>query len=409
MNLNFEYYPKINEKILSKDIESIKKNKENWQAPFFTDTESYINIKEIENVVSKVLNKDIKNIIILGTGGSIQTMSSLAHLSNKRIYSITSSRAVELSKCLDETKPYNSVVVPISRSGETLDVNATIGIFLDKGYNFIGLSSRGIMNDLLKKINAPILDVPDLSGRFAGSITNVGIVPAYLSGIDINKFLEGLKEAYNIYMNLERNPSIEFASFLFNLYKKGYKIVFSMPYSKNLEGSVGLLVQEISESSGKEGKGLMGTYQEAPLCQHSVLEYILGGFKGAVIPILYRIENENPDLNLKSSIDYISEKSAQKVVDYQADATFQALIEEKIPSGMISINNPDEKNIASLIAFIQSSVYYLCLLLNVDWASNPQVNIGKKICNDALKNNLSSKKRMENRLNLAKEKFKDFF
>ncbi len=409
MNLNFEYYPKINEKILSKDIESIKKNKENWQAPFFTDTESYINIKEIENVVSKVLNEDIKNIIILGTGGSIQTMSSLAHLSNKRIYSITSSRAVELSKCLDETKPNNSVVVPISRSGETLDVNATIGIFLDKGYNFIGLSSRGIMNDLLKKINAPILDVPDLSGRFAGSITNVGIVPAYLSGIDINKFLVGLKEAYNIYMNLERNPSIEFASFLFNLYKKGYKIVFSMPYSKNLEGSVGLLVQEISESSGKEGKGLMGTYQEAPLCQHSVLEYILGGFKGAVIPILYHIENENPDLNLKSSIDYISGKSAQKVVDYQADATFQALIEEKIPSGMISIKNPDEKNIASLIAFIQSSVYYLCLLLNVDWASNPQVNIGKKICNDALKNNLSSEKRMENRLNLAKVKFNDFF
>ncbi|MBY9005701.1 MAG: hypothetical protein KGD63_02995 [Candidatus Lokiarchaeota archaeon] len=409
MNLNFEYYPKMDDKLLNIDLENIRKNKENWDAPFFIDVESYIDLKEIEIVTNQFYNEDIKNVIILGTGGSIQTLASLSHLSKKKIYPITSSRSVELSKCIEETNPDDSVVIPISRSGETLDVNATIGIFLEKGYKFLGISSRGVMKDLLENIKAPILDVPDLSGRFAGSITNVGIVPAYLSGVDVKEFLDGLKEAYDIFMNINRNPSIEFASFLFNLYKKGYKVVFSMPYSKNLEGSVGLLVQEISESSGKEEKGLMGAYQEAPLCQHSVLEYILGGIKGAIIPILYRIDNEEPDLNLISSIDYISGKSAQNVVDYQADATFQALIEQEIPSGMITINNPNEKGIASLIAFIQSSVYYLCLLLNVNWASNPKVNIGKKICNEALKNNLPSDQRKEIRLKLEKEKFKDFF
>lgn len=399
----------MDDKLLNIDLENIRKNKENWDAPFFIDVESYIDLKEIEIVTNQFYNEDIKNVIILGTGGSIQTLASLSHLSKKKIYPITSSRSVELSKCIEETNPDDSVVIPISRSGETLDVNATIGIFLEKGYKFLGISSRGVMKDLLENIKAPILDVPDLSGRFAGSITNVGIVPAYLSGVDVKEFLDGLKEAYDIFMNINRNPSIEFASFLFNLYKKGYKVVFSMPYSKNLEGSVGLLVQEISESSGKEEKGLMGAYQEAPLCQHSVLEYILGGIKGAIIPILYRIDNEEPDLNLISSIDYISGKSAQNVVDYQADATFQALIEQEIPSGMITINNPNEKGIASLIAFIQSSVYYLCLLLNVNWASNPKVNIGKKICNEALKNNLPSDQRKEIRLKLEKEKFKDFF
>ena len=409
LSLNFEYYPKIDDKTLNKDIDNIRKNIENWDVPFFKDIESYIDMEEIESKTKQFLKDDIKNVIILGTGGSIQTISSISHLSKKKIYPITSSRSVELYQCLEETNPNDSIVIPISRSGETLDVNATIGVFLEKGYQFFGLSSRGIMRELLAKINAPILDVPDLSGRFAGSVTNVGIVPAYISGIDIKKLLNGLKEGYDIFMDLNRNPSIEFASFLFNLYKKGYRIVFSMPYSKNLEGSVGLFVQEISESSGKEEKGLMGVYQEAPLCQHSVLEYILGGFKGAVIPILYKVENEQPDLELESSIDYIGGKLAQTVVDYQADATFQALIEEAIPCGTITIKNPDEKGIGNLIAFIQSSVYYLCLLLNVNWANNPKVNIGKKICNEALKNNLASNKRKEIRINLEKEKFKDFF
>ncbi len=409
LGLTFEYYPKINDELFNDNIEGIKKNKEKWDAPFFIDIDSYLDFEKIKKMSNPFLKDEIKNIIVLGTGGSIQTMLSICHLSKKKFYPITSSRSIELLKCLEETNSEDSIVIPISRSGETLDVNATIGIFLEKGYQFLGLSSRGTMKELLENINAPILEVPDLSGRFAGSITNVGIVPAYLSGININSFLQGLKEGYNIYMDLNRNASTEFASFLYNLYKKEYKVVFSMPYSKNLEGSVGLLVQEISESSGKEDKGLMGAYQEAPLCQHSVLEYILGGTKGAIIPILYKVNNEYPDLELKSSIEYIEGKSGQNVVDYQADATFQALIEEEIPSGIITIDNPDAKGIGNLIAFIQSSVYYLCLLLDVNWANNPKVNIGKKICNEALKKNLPLEKRKEIRVNLGNDKFKNFF
>ena len=76
---------------------------------------------------------------------------------------------------------------------------------------------------------------------------------------------------------------------------------------------------------------------------------------------------------------------------------------------MITIDNPDAKGIGNLIAFIQSSVYYLCLLLDVNWANNPKVNIGKKICNEALKKNLPSEKRKEIRINLGKDKFKHFF
>ncbi|KKL68307.1 hypothetical protein LCGC14_2126300, partial [marine sediment metagenome] len=192
-------------------------------------------------------------------------------------------------------------------------------------------------------------------------------------------------------------------------YKKNFKVIFSMPYSKNIEGCVGLWIQGISEGTGKDGKGMIGTCQSAPICQHSVLEYLLGGFKGNVIPILWTIEEDIPDLFLKSSINYVDEKTAQTVVNYQADATFQALIQQGVPSAKISIINPLEINIGYLIAFILSTVYYLCLLIDVNWATNPKVIIGKKICNEALQENFDSEKRIRIRESIANSKFENFF
>ena len=409
LKLKFENYPKVKDEQLEEAINIIKRNKEKWDKPFFTDTKTHINMEEIEQKTRSVMNENLRNVIVLGTGGSIQTLLAIKHLSKREIFPITSSRAVELNKCLSKTNPEDSVVIPISRGGETLDINSTIGIFLEKGYKFIGLSSAGTMYNLLKEIDCPILSVPDLSGRFAGSISNVGIVPAYISGIVVDDFLKGLDDGYRIFMNYDNNIALKFSAYLFNLYKKGYKVVFSMPYSENLTGCVGLFVQEISESTGKEGKGLMGSYQTAPLCQHSVLEYLLGGTKGTVIPIIWTLNIEQSDLNLKSSIDYVDNQTAQTIVNYQADATFQAIIEQGVPSAKILIDSPNEWEIGILIAFIQSAIYYLCLLLDVNWANNPKVVIGKKICNEALKKKASREEREITRERIADDVFRTFY
>ena len=411
-NLKLEYYPNLDNDLLYESINRIKNNRNKWDPPFFFDTKSYLNIEQIKQTIKPFLPEKIKNIIVLGTGGSIQTLLALKHLSQKRIFTITSSRAVELKKCLIKTTPDDSIVIPISRAGETLDVNSTIGTFLKEGYNFLGLSSTGTMNEILQEIKCPIMEVPDLSGRYAGSVTNVGMVPAYIAGVNIEGFLRGLKIGYDSFSlnnDNNNNKAIEFSAYLYNLYKKGYKVIFSMPYSNNLEGSIGLWVQGISESTGKEEKGMVGTYQEAPHCQHSVLEYLLGGKKGVVVPILWTIEDDKPDLNLTSSIEYVNGKSAQTIINYQADATFQALIQQGVPSAKISLNNSLEESTGFLIAFILSSVYYLCLLIDVNWANNPKVIIGKQICNTALKDNINNEKREEIRKEIAKEKFENFF
>ena len=140
-----------------------------------------------------------------------------------------------------------------------------------------------------------------------------------------------------------------------------------------------------------------------------MLEYLLGGREKVAVPILWIVENEEEPLILDSSIEYISGISAHKIINYQASATFQALIEEGIPSAMVSVDNTSEKSIGNLVAFIQASVYYLCLLLDVNWANNPKVVIGKKICNEALINQKGFDELKERRNKIASESFKNYF
>jgi len=79
--LNFEYYPKIEANLLEISKKIVLSNKSKWDPPFFTDTESYIDMGEIQQTSKDFFGDKIKNVIVLGTGGSIQTLLALKHLS----------------------------------------------------------------------------------------------------------------------------------------------------------------------------------------------------------------------------------------------------------------------------------------------------------------------------------------
>jgi glucose-6-phosphate isomerase len=399
-----EFYPNVPEAALQEAWDRVSKNASHYEAPFFMEPNTHVSLQEIKRVCDPFLANGLKNIIVLGTGGSIQTLMALQYLASRRIIPLASSRPSELKEALKTTTPKDSVVVPISRGGETLDINSTISLF--KQYPMIALAARGAMLDLVKSLKAVIMDVPDLTGRFAGSCTNVGIVPAYLAGIKVQEFLEGTAAGYKIYRSakdMTDNAALKFAAFLYHLHEKGFSNIFSMSYSRWLEGTVGLFVQEISESSGKQGKGLLGTSQPAPLCQHSVLELILGGRRNHALPLLWDIHTDPDNLALESSLPDLRGRTALDVIRYQADATFEAILAQGLPAAKISIEAPTEKNIGQLIAFIQSVVYYLCLMLDVNWADNPMVLTGKKICNEAMAQNLTDAQRRANREKVVRE------
>ena len=404
LNLKLECYPLVNKEDIDNAVNLIKTNSSKWDHPFFMDVYAHSDVKKFEEIINLYLsNSEIKNVIILGTGGSIQTMLALQNFSKKRLIPITSSRPLEVKWALDNTTPKDSVVIPISRAGNTLDVNSVINLFRE--YPIIALSSSGQMYELVKSLNATIIPVPDLSGRFAASVCSVALVPSLVCGIDVNEFMKGMDSAYAVFKALnhvDNNLALKYATYLYNQYNKGYRNIFSMPYSSYLEGAVGLFIQEISESSGKEGKGMLGTGQAAPLCQHSVLELLLGGSKGHSTPLLWTTSKEPVDIELNSIEARLKGMTGLQVINYQANSTFEALLKQKVPTARIDLP-VSIYNIGQLIAWIQSTVYYFCLLLDVNWSSNPLVNTGKKICNEAIEKKLDEKTMIENRKNVAKD------
>ncbi|MHA1341857.1 MAG: hypothetical protein ACTSRZ_04955 [Promethearchaeota archaeon] len=407
LNLELEFYPELNNNLFKKAVEIIQQNSSKWAKPFFIDVYNYSDIEKFKEICLPFLKKpNFRNIIILGTGGSIQTSLALCKLFDKKLYPIVSSRPEELREVLNNCKPEESVVLPISRGGKTLDVNSTLDLF--KEYPMIGLSSQGPMFEYLKSRNIPILDVPDLSGRFAASVCSVGLVPALLGGIDIEYFLKKLDTAYKIFKDLsdvQNNIALQYATFLKVVYNNGYSNIFNMPYSSLLEGLVGLFVQELSESSGKDGKGLLGTSQPAPLCQHSVLELLLGGKKGHTSPLLWCLEEDFNEIKINNPFFGLNNLTANQIINYQADATFEALIKQEVASAKISIKKFNVENIACTIAFIQSAVYYFCMLLDVNWESNPLVVIGKQICNEAIQHGKTKEERINDRKKAILSKF----
>jgi glucose-6-phosphate isomerase len=407
--VDLEFYPSVSEELKDFARKEITTNAAHWEAPFFMDVYAYANIEDFKAVCKPYLeDPKIKNIIILGTGGSYQTMKALSLFSEKNLVFLTSSRPHELAKVLSETKPDDSVVLPISRAGKTLDVNSILGSF--KEYKMIALSSQGPMFDLVKKLNATIVDVPDLSGRFAASVCSVGLLPAILAKIDVEEFQKGLADAYTLFKDLKNssNIALEYAVFLDKIYKKGFRNIFSMPYSEWLEGAAGLFVQEISESSGKEGNGLLGTMQPAPLCQHSCLELLLGGSKGHTSPLLWTTYEEPVDVELMPIEAVLEGQTGLSVINYQLDATFQALIEQGIPTAKLAVKEISPYSMGVVVAFIQTTVYYYCLITDVNWSSNPLVNTGKKICNDALARKVSRADLSAARKEIANKKFEHF-
>ncbi len=146
------------------------------------------------------------------------------------------------------------------------------------------------------------------------------------------------------------------------------------------------MFRKSARASGKENKGILGTSQAAPICQHSVLELILGGSKGHSTPLLWTTLSEPSNVDLNSFDPLLEGLNGLDVINYQADATFQAILEQSLPAAKIALAEITPYSLGYLIAFIQTTVYYYSLITNVDWSSNPLVNTGKKICNEAIEN-----------------------
>ncbi len=258
------------------------------------------------------------DIVILGTGGSSLGGQTLAQLAGFAVPGVGALRAPPQLHFIDNLDPESfgallgrlphatTRFVAISKSGGTaetlMQTIAAVSALTDAGLQtripdiFLGISEpanarkpNGLRN-VLGKYRVPFLDHdPGVGGRYS-ALTNVGLLPAAMVGLDIAAIREGAKLA--LAPVLAKKPASQIpaavgAALSVTLAAtKGKSTSVLMAYCDRLQRFTHWYVQLWAESLGKNGKGTTPLAALGPVDQHSQLQLFIGGPRDKLFTVI---------------------------------------------------------------------------------------------------------------------------
>ncbi len=330
------------------------------------------------------------NILILGHGGSITSFygiyNALIEQTKKKAYFLSTVDPDYIFELKEKLKPEGTLVIAISKSGETTTQIEMLAQFVDYPLLIItGKSSS--LRAIGEKLNAEIIMHPSIGGRYTG-FTEVGLLPAAIVGLDPEALYEGAKTFF--YSFEKDNLAWQTASVLYQLEEKGYVDVFMPFYSRNLFPLSNIIVQLCHESFGKDGKGQTYFAHEAPESQHHTNQRFFGGRKNIcgffttsekfLHPTLNSYQSELQNVYLKGRmLADIDQIELEKALKFELEGTLEDARIQGIPLVRLEISAFTAHEIGSFLAFWQLYAVYASILRGVDPFDQPQVENSKNI------------------------------
>ncbi len=359
------------------------------ETPAFLSAE--INFGVIEKIAKQY--EQYENLLIIGHGGSVSSFYGMYHAlkesSTKQAYVLSTVDPDYIAELKKFLSPENTLVIAISKSGETITQIEALLQFVDFPLLFIS-GVLGPLAELGEKLSAQsVLHLP-ISGRYTG-LTEVALVPAALCGFDIRAMHAAATKLYAKFS--ESNEASEAASVMYQLEQKGITDVFIPIYDSHLYGMSNLIIQLCHESFCKEGKGQTYFAHHAPESQHHTNQRFFGGPKniaGWFISSNQSLHDEVtqvPDsakaIALKEyTMDALNNITLSSALKAERDATIEDAKLQNIPvvNQIVSQRTPEE--VGTLIAFWQLYAVYSSVLRGVNPFNQPQVENSKKISFD---------------------------
>ena len=170
----------------------------------------------------------------------------------------------------------NTLFIVSSKSGSTLEPNIFKQYFYDRlkpvvgaaevGKHFIAVTDPGSHMQKVAEADgfrSVFFGLPSIGGRYS-ALSDFGMVPAAVQGLDVAKFLDRTQEmvgACGAAVPPDQNPGVLLGAILGTLQRKGHDKVtlFTSPGISDLGA---WLEQLLAESTGKEGKGLIPVDRE---------------------------------------------------------------------------------------------------------------------------------------------------
>jgi glucose-6-phosphate isomerase len=217
-------------------------------------------------------------------------------------------------------------------------------------------------------------------------LSEVGILPAYLMGINTKKLrsriLESLKGKQK---NFLKESTIKLAGILNS--KKYNNIVF-LNYSSKLGKFLLWCQQLMAESLGKNNKGFMPIISNVPKDHHSLLQLYLDGPKDKLFYIFSYEEKSKKKIKSvklnKNSNDILNNKSLSDIKIAQQNALIKAFKIKNIPFREFQIKKGEEEVIGELFAYFMFETILIGKLVAINPFNQPAVEQVKIFTNKYL-------------------------
>ena len=330
-----------------------------------------------------------KNIVIIGMGGSILGSHAIFKFLEQKIKkNLFFFDNIDYDKALSFKKKNKGSVlfIIISKSGNTIETISNF-LFLNKikknQKNLILVSERrsNALFDVAKKYDLFYVEHKDYIGGRYSVLSEVGILPAYLMGINIfslrknfEKFFLSIKKKKNFL----KESTIQIANIMYQ--KKLNSLIF-LNYSPKLEKFLYWCQQLIAESLGKKGNGFMPVISPVPKDHHSVLQLYLDGPKDKLFYIFSIMENTKKKIKVQKiskHINYLYNKDLFKIKDAQKEALIKTLKKNKIPFRELKIKKCDEETLGQLFAYFILETSIVGKILDINPFDQPAVEQVKK-------------------------------
>ena len=329
----------------------------------------------------KIINKYKKysTFKVIGMGGSTlgtQTIYEfLKDIVKKDFVFIDNLRQKKLN--IKNNKNVNLVV---SKSGNTIEtvVNSNIYIRRKDANIFITENKDNYLLKLANKLKAEIVHHNNYIGGRYSVLSEVGMLPAELMGLDANKF----RQLNSLIKNKQFiNSLVSGISSTLNYIKnKKYNSVI-LNYDEKSENLFKWYQQLVAESLGKKSKGLLPIVSNMPKDNHSVMQLYLDGFKNNFYTFFYTNELKSESLKssqILSSQKFLRGKNLSNIMYAQKIATENVFNKKKIPFRSFEIKKRNEKTLGELFCFFILETILIGKLLNVNPYDQPAVELIKK-------------------------------
>ena len=280
----------------------------------------------------------------------------------------------------------------ISKSGTTTEPAIAFRIFREILENKYGIDEarsriyvttdkkKGALKTLADSEGYEEFVIPDnIGGRFS-VLTAVGLLPIATAGIDIDKLMEGAKNAQERFddSNLKYNICYQYAVVRNILYKLCKTTEILVNYEPKMHYFTEWWKQLYGESEGKDEKGIFPAGVDFTTDLHSMGQYIQDG-RRTLFETVIRIKEPNSDIKINSDDDnldglnYLAGKGLDYVNKKAMEGTIEAHVSGDVPNIVIEIEKLDEESIGELIYFFEKACAISGNILGVNPFDQPGV------------------------------------